>query len=154
MKKISEKDAIRFWQKVEHSSSGCWLWLASRNWNGYGTFSLGGRAGKPELAHRVSFAITNDVRALNLLHVCHRCDTPACVNPAHLFLGTQSDNISDAMRKGRLASGERAGNAKITEQIVREIRASSASQRELAARYGLDQSNVSYVRARKTWRHV
>lgn len=86
----------RFWMKVT-KSDGCWLWTAGLDDKGYGMFKLDGRMWK---APRVSWLIHHSDP--NKLDVCHRCDAPACVNPAHLFIGTASDNMLDCARKGRL----------------------------------------------------
>lgn len=90
---------------VPEPNSGCWLWLRSINNKGYGSGSLGG---KRQYAHRYSYE-----RSVGLIpdgmKVCHRCDVPCCVNPAHLFVGTQRDNMRDAAIKGRTAKGLRHG---------------------------------------------
>lgn len=86
----------RFWSKVE-KAEGCWLWTAYRDDDGYGSIRVGRKA---ELAHRVAWWLTNGPIPPGL-HVLHRCDRPECVNPDHLFLGTQLDNVVDMYRKGR-----------------------------------------------------
>lgn len=86
-------DAERFWPSVQKRSEGCWLWTAGRIGNGYGIF-------RRKLVHRVSWTLTNGPIPEGMF-VCHHCDTPLCVNPAHLFLGTHQDNMRDMRQKGR-----------------------------------------------------
>lgn len=93
----------RFWEKVRKDASGCWLWTASATGTGfkYGQVMWRGRYATPQKAHRVAWELTNGHIPDNL-QVLHRCDVPLCVNPNHLFLGTQKDNLADARQKGRL----------------------------------------------------
>lgn len=90
----------RFWPKVDKSGD-CWNWTANRNVRGYGMFSI--RSGYMRTAHRVSYELCNGPIAEGLF-VCHSCDNPSCVNPAHLWLGTHMDNMMDREAKGRNAS--------------------------------------------------
>lgn len=83
------------------------------------------------------------------LHVCHRCDRPSCVNPAHLFLGTNQDNMRDKVSKGRQSHTK--GAAKLSAGDVLAIRASTERLSVVADRYGVDQSTVSLIRNRKRW---
>jgi hypothetical protein len=92
--------ADRFWAKVE-KTEGCWLWNASLGSTGYGQINSGGR-GKPLKAHRVSWELHYGQTQLQVLH---RCDNTRCVNPSHLFLGTQSDNMKDMASKKRNPRG-------------------------------------------------
>lgn len=94
----------RFWAKVgKLGPDECWLWSGSLNLKGYGYLVVGSRTnGRSNmLAHRLSYEIHNGSIPTGSL-ICHKCDVPACVNPAHLFMGTQKDNMSDALRKGRM----------------------------------------------------
>jgi hypothetical protein len=94
----SRSPEIRFWEKVKKSDTNdCWEWQSTTNNKGYGTISIKGRS---RLAHRFSYEIHNG-SIPNGLNVLHRCDNPLCCNPAHLFLGTQRDNIADMVAKGR-----------------------------------------------------
>lgn len=88
----------------------------------------------------------------------HRCDNPPCVNPAHLFLGTDLDNARDRDAKGRRAAGELHGSAKLTAETVRAIRAlhteGAATMRGMARRYGINRSTIKQVILRQTWKHI
>lgn len=87
----------RFWAKI-HKTDSCWLWTAGKKIDGYGKFKIHGQC---VLAHRVSYAIHYGSFPKSNL-ILHSCDNPSCVNPAHLRIGTQSDNISEAWSKGRM----------------------------------------------------
>lgn len=109
----------RFWSKVNReSASGCWLWTAATI-RGYGQI-IGWRQGKkrPLYAHRVAWELANGPIPAHL-SVLHKCDVPLCVNPDHLFLGTQADNLIDAREKGRLIlAGARAGKLTLEQRIA------------------------------------
>ncbi len=155
----SRLEAERFWSKVSpEPNTGCWLWVGSVSWQGYGRAWLGGRC---VLAHRASWAESFGPIPCGL-HALHRCDNPPCVNPAHLFLGTNAENVADRDRKGRGARGasvsnrgERNGSHKLTREAVREIRASvGATQDALARRYGVTQAVVWRVLRGISWKEV
>lgn len=137
----------------------CWLWTAHRFRQGYGAVRVGRRVC---LAHRVAYEAAHGEGAANGLVVRHRCDTPACVNPDHLELGTQADNVRDRdNRQRRIApNGERHGMAKLTEADVREIRAtyvrgsSELGQYALARRFGVAQTLIGNIVRREGWAHV
>lgn len=138
---------------VRGAADACWPWSGKTDQNGYGVFYLGGgdyRA--PRFAYEVAFDT-----ALGDRFVCHRCDNPRCVNPAHLFLGTSQENTADRQAKGRHARGERQGKAKLTDASVREIRralSEGATQTAVARRFGVTQATIGYVKQRKIWGHV
>ena len=92
------------------------------------------------------------------MDVCHKCDTPLCVNPDHLFLGTAKDNVDDMDRKGRRvnaqAKGTRHGMARLTEDEVMAIRASNDKQNAIALRFGVHKTLVSLIKCGKVWKHT
>jgi hypothetical protein len=135
----------RFWSKVDRSGD-CWVWQACRNPAGYGRFRLDGRA---QLAHRVSYRWAVGVD-LGDLCVCHRCDNPPCVNPAHLFVATPAENSADMRAKGRSHRqvGELSGKAKLTEADVAtilDLRAGGATLTEIARRFGVHSAHASRI---------
>ena len=134
-------------------NSGCWLWNASVNQKGYGQF--GWSTGKSRLAHRAAWEI-HFGPVPDGLCVLHKCDVPSCVNPNHLFLGTNADNKADCVAKGRQAflRGEMNPRAKLSEQNVRDIRVSNETATALAARYGLSIAAIAMARRGKNWRHI
>jgi hypothetical protein len=151
-------DMERFWSKVA-KSDGCWLWAASLDKRGYGQFAAGSRTTRDRRiakAHRLAWEYTFGPIP-DGMHVCHRCDVRHCVNPAHLFLGTNSDNIADRVAKGRSPQGESRWNAKLTEGDVREcVRMfdSGAGDTEVARRFRVRRETVRQIRRGRTWRHV
>ena len=146
--------AERFWEKVEVGGQDeCWTWLASTKQGGYG--KIMGDDGRFYLAHRVAYEmLIGDIPAGLLL--CHRCDNPACVNPAHMFIGTQADNLKDMRSKGRgnPPCGTRHPRARLTEQLVTQIRSDLRSHRQLAKVLGISKSAIGMAKAGVTWKHV
>lgn len=154
----------RFWIKVQRRGADeCWLWIASRCSDGYGTFSYKGRTVD---AHRVCWMLECGPIPAGQ-HVLHHCDTPACVNPAHLFLGDQSANALDREKKGRgwmkrhpelMQRGSAHHEAKLTEEAASAIRVRYASggisMKRLADEYGVSVRTVSNVVHRLVWVHV
>ena len=153
--------AERFAEKyIPEPNSGCWLWDgATTGRMGYGTIRTGSLCDgtrRNEGAHRVSYELHVGPIPEGL-HVLHRCDVPACVNPDHLFLGTPADNTADMMAKGRQRKGESENRSKLTEADVREIRRRSESGEEgraLAPEFGVCEGTISMVINRKTWTHL
>ena len=167
----------RFWSKIS-KTDGCWLWVGALNSKGYGNFWWDGRY---QAAHRVSFVLAKG-EIPPKIRVLHHCDTPACVRPDHLFLGTQLDNIRDMWAKGRSAHqtvphlmvhhgdrngsrtkperlwrGEKNANSKLREADVRAIRSlhdGGKTYREIAAQYGVSFPLIGYICRRDIWRHV
>lgn len=139
--------------------SGCWVWQKWKDKDGYGMFRK--QNSGAERAHRWAWQhYRGEIPAANewggTLHVLHRCDNPSCVNPDHLYLGTNKDNVRDKMLRGRhfVVSGERHPDAKITEQDVLAIRASDKPYATLASEYGVAESTIGSIKQRKSWRHL
>ena len=148
--------AERFWSKVK-KTDGCWLWLAGKN-NGYGQFSIGPRgSAKHMVASRMAFILEYGAIE-NGKYVCHHCDNRACVNPSHLFIGTAADNQADMAIKGRAKRlhGETNGQAKITAEDVKQIRAlrGKIPYGKIANRYGVSLSAIAHVMTGRSWSHI
>lgn len=146
----------RFWSKVDKSGE-CWIWTAAKTGKGYGHIRL---LGKDWLAHRFSYVVEVGGIPAGML-VCHPCDNPACVRPDHLFVGSNRDNTIDMTRKGRgkhaVLNGEQNGQAKITREVVLQIRADSRSglsHREIAQKFGISQPHVSNVVNVRKWKSI
>ena len=146
--KPKQLEVDRFMSHVHKHDSGCWLWTAFRMKSGYGFFRT---PLKNELSHRASYRLFNG--QLDTRDVMHQCDTPSCVNPNHLVLGTRLENMQDAKRKGRMCIGERHGRAKLTDEQVEFIRKSNKLQREIAVEFGITQSHVSCLKKGKKWQN-
>lgn len=129
---------------LKDTQTSCWVWKKSKTKLGYGKASYNG---KQITAHRLSFILNKGEIPLGLF-VLHKCDNPSCVNPDHLFLGTQSDNIKDMHNKKR---GCKQPNIKITDEMLYKIKNSSLSQRELALLYNVHQSTISKLKQRKIY---
>ncbi len=107
----------RFFAKVDKTEGGCWIWKGGKYEGGYGQFWLNGRGVR---AHRYSFELHNpDAVIPEGMFILHSCDTPACVNPAHLRVGTAAENVADMVSRGRAATGERNGSKKFPERLKR-----------------------------------
>jgi len=144
----------RFTDKYEVGDpEECWEWQGQRNDQGYGLFSIEGNANR---AHRIAWSLHNS-RTPGSMLVCHHCDNPPCVNPAHLFLGTVSDNTQDMLSKGRGMVGEKQPIAKLNDMAVRVIRfkhAEGVESDELAEKHGVSRSTINDVVYGRTWKHV
>lgn len=145
----------RFWSKVDRGKKAeCWEWTGSiRKKMGYGVFWM--TSDNNRHAHRVCWELVNGPIPDGKL-VLHHCDNRRCVNPTHLFLGTQSDNVNDRVKKGRSACGEGHGMSKLTENDVRELRRrfGSTTLVSLAKEFGISVTHVCNIVHRKNWTHV
>ena len=153
MKSLGKRFAEKY--KVDPDTD-CWIWTASAHPTGYGWIRARGKAAR---AHRVSWELHRGTIPKGMC-ICHRCDRPSCVNPDHLFIGTQADNMRDRNSKGRWRSGcrdirgSKNGQSKLTEENVLFIRKKTMKQKDYANIFGVDPTLISQVQARKIWRHL
>lgn len=143
----------RFWSRVDRSE-GCWLWRGHINHDGYGRLPVGdpGRS-RMIMAHRLALFLDGREVPPGMV-TRHKCNTPACVRPDHLEIGTQAENVGDTVQSGHVPRGEDAHNAVLTEAAVVDIRTSLEPSHVLAARYGISVKTLHHVRAGKRWSHV
>jgi hypothetical protein len=153
---LSERERILSKSSLD-LHSGCWNWTSYRNKNGYGqTFFNGKYIG----AHRASYlAFIGDIS--NGMHVCHKCDNRACVNPDHLFLGTNQDNINDKVAKGRQSRNSMPGSshpmAKLNEdqvELILKMVNSGTPCIEVAKLFHVTDSTIRLIKKGETWKHV
>ena len=151
----------RFWQYV-YKTACCWLWQGTMHKQGYGIFATVPRTDTSRkyrviTAHRMVWILTYGPIS-DKLNVCHNCpggDNPRCINPAHLFVGTQQENIRDGMAKGRINfSGAHSPCAKLTETQARYVLAMKGikSQRQLSQELGVAASTIQWIHTRKNWK--
>lgn len=144
----------RFWEKVDKGDPDeCWKWRAGTS-AGYGRIKVNG---VHEGAHRVSYRLKNG-KIQDNLQVNHKCDNPSCVNPNHLYLGTQSENVQDAFNHGDATQlGEENSCAKLTEEQVGEIKQllqTDLTQRKISNKFGVSRSAIGYIDQGRRWSHV
>lgn len=165
----------RFDRKIDKSGN-CWIWTAAVGSHGYGVIAI--RHGVYMLAHRFAYERANGPIPEGLF-VCHTCDNRKCVQPEHLFVGSNADNMADARAKGRLKGisrpkwdsqhpqrmnpglilrGEQHGNAKLTESAIREIRSADVSRRGskavLSRKYRVADQTITRIVRGESWAHV
>jgi hypothetical protein len=140
---MKDDDFLRFMRSVIKTES-CWIWNGTRQHTGYGQFKI---SGKTFRAHRVSYEHFTG-RIPDKLLVRHTCDTPLCVNPAHLVLGTDLDNMTDKVERGRVPRGTSHYLSKLTDAQIEEIRQlyvsgdKQFSQPALARKYGVNHTTL------------
>ena len=145
----------RFWAQLE-KGRGCWNWIGSKDGDGYGQIVVNKSSMK---SHRFSWLIHNGEIPHKML-VCHHCDNPGCVNPKHLFIGTNKDNMVDAANKGRTLQGAKNHFCKLTVEIVLEIRRRHLRNHKingtgpLAKEFGVSESCIYKIVSRQIWKHV
>ncbi len=157
MRGVKGSALSRFWQQVCKTES-CWLWTGHTKSRGKGLIWVDG---KPVYASRFSYQqFVGEIP--KGMYVCHSCDNPVCVNPDHLFVGTQDDNMKDMKLKGRSNHpiGSMNGRAKVTEDDVRFIRKNykprhpEYGQKALALRFGMTTGAIQEILYRNKWTHV
>lgn len=144
---FTAKVLSKFWRNVD-TSGECWVWTGWKSSKGYGRISVGTITLR---VHRFSWLLHCGVIPGDL-HVCHRCDNRACVNPAHLFLATNAENHADKARKERVAGPY--GRIKLTAELVRQIRTGARSDKEWAKEIGVDETTIYSARVGEHWKHV
>ena len=148
--------APRFWKRVKKSliPDECWFYTGGQNGRGYGQMSVNGR---PRKAHRISWELENG-EIKNGLCVLHKCDNRMCVNPSHLFLGTQRENLADCRAKGRHVKGSMTPISKLTEKqvvdICHEYALGGITQHAISNKYGVVRMTIWSAINRRSWRHV
>lgn len=154
----SENDYVRFWSKVALTANQdlCWNWRATKHKKGYGNFWFNGQLMR---ATHISIFYKTGVLPNKGSFACHTCDNPSCVNPNHIFIGTNQDNMNDKVKKGRMSclKGESNPKAKLTEGGVREIRYlynSGLNYPEISTKVGVSRSMVGGIIRGKFWKHV
>lgn len=154
-------DYDRFMSKTQRSDNGCLIWKAGKYPNGYGMFWFESRN---HSAHRWIYEYYNGEIGNNKLFVCHKCDTPVCVEISHLFLGTQTDNLKDCYNKQRRVSpygkGEKHPNSILTEEQVKFIKENYVPRhkdfgtRALSRKFNVGQKTISDLLNNKSWRYL
>jgi hypothetical protein len=163
---ITPSETARFWSRVDRSAgpAACWPWTGLLYRTGYGRFWIcRSNLVIPILPHRLAFFLVTGTDPGTDL-VCHTCDNRRCANPGHLWIGSNSQNILDAIAKGRkrpsggVLPGERNGFAKVTPAAVLAIRfrygVGGVAARALGEEYGVTKSQALRIIHRKSWRHL
>lgn len=156
--------ADRFFEKINKVESGCWEWSGAIGSHGYGNFAIGSERSsrKTEYAHRAAWLIIHGPIPDGMV-VCHRCDNKRCVNPEHLFIGTQHENVRDCIIKGRAnyrsgpnpkIQGVRHPNARLSEEQVKAIFSDMRPYSKIASDLGVSVSTVHNIKTHKGWNHV
>lgn len=139
-------------KEIEYSvaENGCWIITSHTGKDKYRKVH---RDGKYIMVHRYAYEQANGPIPKGKV-IMHLCDNTRCINPAHLKAGTHKQNSVDMMKKGRAANGEKNGNGRLTEAIVREIRSSPKAHKKFAAKYGVHEETIARIFHRKIWKHI
>ncbi len=146
----------RFSRQMKMTEDGCWTWAAGMDKDGYGRFRGEYDGQKYTFAHRYSWALHNKKNVPKGMLVCHSCDNPRCVNPDHLFVGTEADNMADMVSKNRqhIPFGVVNHRAVITEEQALRILADPRPYTQIAADFGVAASTIGSIKAKKSWAHL
>ena len=138
-------------KRIEPQQSGCWFYNGPKDRDGYGRYVEKNRKYQ---AHRYSYQYHNNRQLTANECVCHICDNPPCVNPAHLFVGDRAMNNQDKTQKGRQARGTRYQRSKLQDHDIKKIRNDTRCYPQIAKEYDIGVSTVSKIKNRITWRHI
>ena len=139
----------RFFNKVSINENGCWIWKGAKSSPGYGSFHYICNGKKHTRAHRVSWLLFIG-EIPDGLNVLHKCDVISCVNPMHLFLGTQADNIMDCIQKGRPHVGYKLNK----DQAMTIRNEPILGCRKLAKIYNVDRTVIMKIRRGEIWKSI
>ncbi len=154
-----EQAVDRFWSKVDRRASHkCWMWKGTKalplsNGMQYGSFGFYDGKTINYRVHRFAWMLANG-RIPDGKVIMHRCDVPLCVNPRHLRLGTQIENMQDMVDKGRVAKGEAQGFSKLTEKQALFAKRSTVSPNKLGKLWGVHPTCITAIRKGKNWKHL
>jgi hypothetical protein len=157
LRRAKQPRAEAFWKKVRLVSPGeCWEWTGYVNKHGYGVTSWDQ---KSMLSHRKAYKLTTGALPDDGKVLCHTCDNPPCCNPAHLFVGTGSENMQDSIAKGRFrrACGDANGKTKLLTPAVLDVRARFSrgeTQTEISRELNINRSTVRNIVHRRTWKYA
>jgi hypothetical protein len=138
-------------QSIPEPNSGCQIWLGTISKFGYGTVTANGRTGQK--VHRLAYEIAHGPIPGGS-HILHRCDVRCCINPSHLFIGTNADNVADKVSKRRQANGERLNINKLGASDVLALRRFNGSTRAAAKAFGISKSQAHLIMTGAAWRHL
>lgn len=152
--RIKDNDKLRFWSKVKKTKK-CWNFLAAFTRDGYGQLGIDGSMRR---AHRISWILKHG-KIPKGKYVLHTCDNRKCVNPKHLFIGNQKDNMVDMMNKGRNAdtSGENNGRHRLDKNAIKVIKIlykDGMSQKDIANKFYVGRSTISHLLVGDTWKKI
>lgn len=161
-KSTPEMAIMRFWEKVDKKEEGqCWNWKGYKGRTGHGQMTI---MQKQVYVHRFSWELHNGREIPDGMYVCHKCDNGSCVNPNHLFIGTQKENVDDMVSKGRAihplegrVRGEKNGNSKLNLEQVNEIRKKyipyKVTHKQLGLEFGVSEITIRKILKGQLWNY-